>query len=266
MINNAFGISTGMLAVLALGLGTTLSSSAASAPSSQRDSSTWHQEQVLIAGQLEFKVNGVRPSRARVSGISRGGACSINGMPITMTALLPKSSADALHGQMDVESTVASHPTFFVYIPSSPAKMAELTLSDETDSPIYQSNMALPDQPGVVGFSVPSSAPALQVGGIYHWSVALRCDPSDRSGDLIVDGWVQRVDVNPNLAAQLEQASPRDRPTLYAQDGIWQDTLSTLAELRLANPQDRDLQTDWISLLNSVDLGGIAQAPLLTIR
>jgi Uma2 family endonuclease len=54
---------------------------------------------------------------------------------------------------------------------------------------------------------------------------------------------------------------PNQQPQL-----LRDDALTTLAQLRLANPQDRPLQDDWSSLLTSVDLQPIAQEPLLRIE
>ena len=69
--------------------------------------------------------------------------------------------------------------------------------------------------------------------------------------------------MNPTLMSQLKNATPRQRVTLYATNGFWHDALTTLAELRSANPGDATLSRDWVSLLHSVGLDAIATEPII---
>lgn len=62
---------------------------------------------------------------------------------------------------------------------------------------------------------------------------------------------------------QLEKASPRDAWRVYGQAGIWQETLTTLAQLRRANPNDSAVAAEWEDLLKEVGLGAIAKEPLI---
>ena len=53
---------------------------------------------------------------------------------------------------------------------------------------------------------------------------------------------------------QLDTATPRELPLLYANAGIWHETLTTLVKLRQENPRDTELENYWINILNSVGL------------
>ncbi|PSB26085.1 DUF928 domain-containing protein, partial [Stenomitos frigidus] len=119
--------------------------------------------------------------------------------------------------------------------------------------------------PGVASLSLPGNAniPPLVVGKDYHWSVSLICKTDDRSKDIRVDGWVQRVATNVDLTKQLATAKPTDRVRLYANNGIWFDTVTTLAEQRCANPKETALNSSWAELLKSVQLEAIADQPLI---
>ena len=92
------------------------------------------------------------------------------------------------------------------------------------------------------------------------------CDPEDRSSDHLEIGIVRRVEVSANILSELEKAAPRQKTVIYAQNGIWQDALSTLAAARRANPNDTVFKTDWESLLDSVRLGAIAKEPIVEIE
>ena len=106
----------------------------------------------------------------------------------------------------------------------------------------------------------------LEAGKNYRWSVALICETEDRSADVSETGIVRRVELSADIRSQLEKADPRQKTVIYAQNGIWQDALSTLAAARRANPNDAELAADWESLLDSVTLGGIAKEPIVEIE
>ncbi|MEO1378588.1 MAG: DUF928 domain-containing protein, partial [Cyanobacteria bacterium J06635_10] len=65
------------------------------------------------------------------------------------------------------------------------------------------------------------------------------------------------------LTERLGQATPLQQVALYAEDGIWHNSLETLAQLRLAKPKDAALLADWTSLLKSEELDNLANHPLL---
>jgi hypothetical protein len=50
---------------------------------------------------------------------------------------------------------------------------------------------------------------------------------------------------------------------VYAKAGIWQETISILAQLRHDRPSDRNINAAWKELLESVNLTEIANAPLV---
>ncbi|MDX2215154.1 MAG: DUF928 domain-containing protein [Oculatellaceae cyanobacterium bins.114] len=228
------------------------------------------QGQTQIAGRLGFRVRNVRPSRARTPGISRG-ACTVNGTPIAMTPLVPRvNPRTEAQGLIEIESTVSPRPTFFVHLPQNQALGAEFTLTDDAQDEfdrqtLYYTTFSPSRQAGVIGITLPAEAPELEVGKTYHWSLRLQCDPVDRSGDVLVEGWIQREALDTVLSRQIERTSVRNRPLLYARAGIWQDTVATLAQLRLQNRDDLAVSADWLSLLNSVNLNAIAQEPILNI-
>jgi hypothetical protein len=236
-------------------------------------------QQGQLVAQLSFTFRGVTSSRNRQAGISRGGsACSPDGNSFTAVALLPKNQTnDPYNRQIDVQPIVDDHPTLFVYIPETIAQTAQFTLSkeiseskgtsDENLQPIYQTTFALPGQPGVVAVTLPKDVTPLQIDSFYHWSLSLQCDPTDNSGNPVVEGWLQRVDLSPAQVSLRDRTTPRNLPAFYARAGMWQDTLATLAKLRISNPNDQTLTQDWVSLLNSADLGNnIANAPLININ
>ena len=54
-----------------------------------------------------------------------------------------------------------------------------------------------------------------------------------------------------------------DRTAIYAASGLWYDALDELVSLRMAQPGDEGLLQQWSNLLTSVNLGALANQPLL---
>ena len=203
---------------------------------------------------LSFVSSIGRPGR-RSSAASRGGSCVETGLP--PTPLTPKT---------DPQLTTAAYPTFFVYVPQNSAQALEFVLQDNTSNDeLYKTTLKPNKRSGVVRVNFPNNAnlPSLQNGKEYAWSFSVVCDTQSRDRDIEVTGSIQRIQIDPNLAIQLQKAQPRERATLYATSGIWQDTLTIIADLRRSNPNDLGVKTDWEDLLKSVGLEQIAKAPLL---
>lgn len=88
----------------------------------------------------------------------------------------------------------------------------------------------------------------------YQWSIAAVADPNQRASDTIASGTLKRVQLPATLADQLNRASKRELPFLYAREGFWYDAITTLSEQIDANPTDRDLREQRAALLAQVKL------------
>lgn len=232
--------------------------------------------QTEISSRNQFTATGINPTVSfeppddKTSlDDSRGGAsrqptavkCSQDqAVRPSMTPLIPGTKAGL---------TVATHPTFFVYIPPTSAPQAHFTLRDENNRGVYQTLLPVANTGGIVGITLPEDKPALELGKTYRWSMALICQPT-QTDIPIVGGEVRRVELNssqvspryinskiPDHKAILEQAA------LYGKAGIWYDSLSLLAQLKQTQPSDHSLATNWVELLDSVGLEAIASQPLL---
>jgi len=222
---------------------------------------------LLALDGIGFKVRGIRPSQRREGGLVRKGSdnniCA--GKQMNVTALLPKTNEAELldKKQIEIESTLSPRPTFLVHITQPSVKNAEFVVLNEKGELVADEKIALTGNPGILSMTLPASSKPLEVGQLYHWSFSVICDPGDSGANIVVDGWVKRIEQDPTLAAQLQKASERDRAALYAQAEIWTDALSTLAELRKAKPNDPQVADDWKSLLESVNLNTLASATII---
>ncbi|HLO50537.1 MAG TPA: DUF928 domain-containing protein [Kamptonema sp.] len=159
--------------------------------------------------------------------------------------------------------TVAERPTFFVYVPETSARKVFFSLEGENKNSHYQTMIPITGKAGIVSVSIPTSAPALETGKNYKWSFVIMCGNTLRPDSPAVEGTITRSQANPTLISQLEKATPIERAALYGKDGIWYDTLATVAELRKLQPNDSSLEATWTQLLTSVGLDAIATKPML---
>lgn len=171
-------------------------------------------------------------------------------------------SVTPLRPATDSELTVAEHPTFFVYVPQTSANKALFVLKDEAENYYYEKTISISRTAGIVSFKLPDDAPALEIGKTYQWSFVVICGEAIRPDNPGVEGRIQRVAANPALS-QLKSLSPVQRAALYGKNGIWYDTVTSLAEQRRSQPNDLTLAATWEKLLKSVGLEAIATKPLL---
>lgn len=202
-------------------------------------------------------------------GLGSRGDCLENRQD-TLRVLAPNADIAALPGSSSLGLTTEAYPSLFVYVPAYQTSAQGLSLrlmqvaSGDREVELYHQTFALPSTAGIVQLQpAPSQIPALQIGQQYHWYVSMVCSSVDQSGNPVIEGWTERISPDQTLSAQLHGATPLDKAMLYGQAGIWQDTLTTLAELRRAYPNDPTLRDNWRELLQSVGLGAIANAPLL---
>ena len=207
---------------------------------------------ILLSQNVNFKPPDVTAPDNRQGGTHRG--CQLR-EGLSITPLIPESN---------IGLTLTESPTFFVYV-SQPAAQVEFVLLNEDESEVVYETTLKIDKAGIVGVSLSEKGKTknIEVGKRYVWSFALACDPQERSGDYIVKGWMQRIEPQATLKNDLANSDPRARLLTYATNGIWYETLATLAELRRQSPDDAKLTAQWTQLLQSQKLESIANQPLV---
>lgn len=207
---------------------------------------------MLLSQNVNFKPPDVTAPDNRQGGTHRG--CKLRD-GLFITPLIPESN---------IGLTLTESPTLFVYV-SQPAAQVEFILLNEDESEVVYETTLKNDKAGIVGVSLSEKDQTknIEVGKRYVWSFALACDPLERSGDYIVKGWMQRIEPQANLKNDLANPDPMAKVIAYAKNGIWYETLATLAEMRRLAPDDSRLTTEWTQLLQSQGLESIADQPLV---
>lgn len=192
----------------------------------------------------------------RQGGGTRGG-CSQDSKPLTV--LIPETN---------LWRTTAAYPKFYFYIPQSmDSQDVEFVLRDENDQQVYEKVFTINGDARIISLSLPdseSSSP-LELKKNYHWYLSLICNPENRSQDIVVEGWIQRVELTSSIASQLENITPTDSIEIYLEADLWHEALTTLAQLRQDLPNDTIVATNWMQLLQSIGLEEMAQEPLVDV-
>lgn len=224
-------------------------------------SNTIEGDRIHIAQQPKFPDNGA-PTGRRRGGTSRDGCPALN---TPLTALVPGKETLASGGRASskpisksfLASTVTSYPTFWFYIPQLPSTvtLGEFVLQNQAGDDVYRTPITLPQEPGAIGISLPSSQQySLQIGKKYRWYFKVYCSSPQKTPEyFFVDGWVQRVTLTQSLISQLKMAR-RAKYMAYAANNIWLDALTNLANLRHTDPHNAILTKDWVELLTKAGL------------
>ncbi|MEG4417238.1 DUF928 domain-containing protein [Microcoleus sp. LAD1_D5] len=211
--------------------------------------------------QLRSAWNSFQPPQDGVPGRREGGGTRGLECPTATTALT------ALIPQSTMGQTISATPTFFYYLPIALDKTVQFELADESDKTLYKKSFRMvTSRAGIVSVRLDSdgNSPALEVGKNYQWYFTIKCNPKNSTDDVLVSGWINRTALAPTVKTELDRSPDRRaKLIIFAQQGLWYEYLATLAQLRLESPSDASLALKWLEVLNSVELGKIAQEPLV---
>ncbi|WP_421657325.1 DUF928 domain-containing protein [Leptothermofonsia sp. ETS-13] len=182
----------------------------------------------------------------RTSGTGSRG-CYQKNQPIQLSLLVP---------ERHVGQTVSARPSFFWYLEN--AKVAKFTLVEPgVPKPLLEKTLQVSGA-GIMQVELPENAPELAVGKEYRWSVTVLCNPN-RPSEVAsyTQSFIERVASTPELIKQLGNAkSDLERARIYAQSGLWYDTLSALST---ASEKDPIARSEMLSLLDQVGLSNVTK-------
>lgn len=210
---------------------------------------------------LEFPDTGDRGAPGRTAGGgTRGGLCEGGDwMQQSINALVPNNN---------VHTFVGDQASLLVHLASGfEGKHAEIYVQDiRTHTAVYQEQMPLSDlgemgyEGGIIQVDIPALTadgdPLLAVNQDYFWEFAIICNPNDRTQDYTVQGVMTRLELSEELSTLLAISPAAQQAELYAEAGVWQETLGIAKSLI---PTDNQL---WTELLDSVGLAPLAESPL----
>ena len=172
--------------------------------------------------------------------------------------------------------TTNSHPTFWFYVPYQPEQITSGIFSIQDPAGLkeyWRTRFQFPETgsqsiPGIVSITLPQTEDPLEPDLPYQWFFEFDCptpdSDSERTSPASINGQVQRVEVNPELEAQLNAANNSvEQAEIYAQEGFWYDVLSQVGQLYLENPQSEAIGELWQNLLQDIGLERVSTEPMI---
>jgi hypothetical protein len=156
-----------------------------------------------------------------------------------------------------VGQTVSAQPSLFWYIERIPdvSMRIEFTLYDQaSDEPEVEVTLAAPDRAGIQRIRLADYGVKLEPGAEYEWAVTLIVDSEKRSKDVVVTGWIDRIEHSGQLTARLKSEGDARSAAIYAEEGIWYDSFAALSDQIDSNPRDANLLTQRTDVLRQVGL------------
>ena len=189
------------------------------------------------------------------AGSREGGPKKLEGK--VLTALVPEMTIGEKQIPLVLGLTSKAETNLYFYLPyeSQPSRKVKFVLLNDEEEEIYEETFQFTEIPGIVTVRLPQ---VLEVGQKYNWLFIFKYNPRNPSADEFVEGWIKRVELNPELVTELKNATLPEQFLLYANNGLWFDALNIISELRRLNPEDEALKADWTEFLQSVDLEDIA--------
>lgn len=163
--------------------------------------------------------------------------------------------------------TLSERPSFYWYVSEATDRSVEFVLADRVSiDPLLE--LALPP-PFAAGFHVVhlgDHGVALEPGKPYRWFVTLAVGDGAGPEDLVARGAVLRVEADADLARALRDAGRGELGRIYAEHGLWYDTLHFISERVEHAPGDARLRAFRAGLLEGAGLGNAAEYDRLDLE
>ncbi len=197
--------------------------------------------------------NNLDAPQSSASGITRSGCTETD--KICLIALLPDLKLET----SPIPQTISERPTIYLLTPKVENGTIRLRIFDEsglTSIRIYSKVFSVNNQDGIIAFKIPDDAPILEINKKYKLDFQVVYQPRAIDKDeKTVFGYIKRVSPSPKLAEQLKTTTkPIELAALYAQEGLWFETMQTLAEAQLTLPQNPEITEEWLELLKSAKI------------
>ena len=184
---------------------------------------------------------------ARIGGGTRG----IGDMTLELVVLAPDHTG----------LTTKEQPTLYWYISKPVASRLEVTvINDQAIDPALEEEVNAPTHAGIQSIDLAKAGVKLKPGVEYRWFVSAIADPDQRSNDVVASGTIERITPDAALKSKIAGADDQSLARVYAQAGVWYDTIDTLSRMIEKSPNDSALRQQRAALLEQVGLKSVADS------
>jgi hypothetical protein len=144
--------------------------------------------------------------------------------------------------------TLEERPAIWVNLAQVSAKQVILVFANEAGTSYQRATMPMPSRSGIVSFKLPEQSQPLTVGKNYRWSLVMVCGNSVQPDDLVLSGWVQRVERTTQIDRQLSRKTLVEQAQWYGENGFWYDLMGVMSRIGQTEP------TMWQEFLTRVGI------------
>ena len=175
----------------------------------------------------------------------------------------------ALVPDRPVNLTASISSQLFFYVPQTEEpKTVEFVVRTKDDQLVHEAFLKTTGQAGIMSVAIPDQVKdnLSESHGDYHWYLSMICDPNHRSRDIVLEGWIEHVELNKSVKERIELSTDLEKSHLLQQEGVWYDALSVLAELKKSDSDLISIRAEWSQLLESIGLEELASEPLIKVE
>lgn len=168
----------------------------------------------------------------------------------------------ALMPDSNIGLTTEPYPTLLFHVPVfSSEQEAEFLLYNSADELIYDGRFNVTGESGLLDFDLSSveTLEPLAIDETYKWYFVIVT--RDRSQDIVVDGWLQRVALEEVLRQQRVSAEGSSH---FGVATSLEEAVA-LYQLRQTNGQDAGIVAEWDKLLNAIGFSYLSEETLSTL-
>lgn len=155
--------------------------------------------------------------------------------------------------------TTKEQPTLYWYTSEPVQAQLEVTLiNDESIDPQLEQSLTTPGKAGIHSFDLASTDTRLKPGLEYRWFVSAIADKGQRSNDIVASGTIQRIEADEALSSRIATADKGTLANIYAEAGVWYDTIDAISQLINESPNNAALLEQRAALLEQVGLQAAA--------
>ena len=155
--------------------------------------------------------------------------------------------------------TTQEQPSLYWYLSQPTTHPIELSVIDpQSISPLLETQLQLHTRSGIQQVRLADYGVRLKPGMTYRWFVTLIPDPHSRSKDVVAGGLIERIEPSEALRAKLTQADQAEKPSIYAEAGLWYNAVAAISDLIDTASHAQRLRQQRAALLEQVGLQDVA--------
>jgi hypothetical protein len=154
--------------------------------------------------------------------------------------------------------TTQEQPCLYWFISKPTSHSVELTVTEKKAvAPLVEKLVKGPEKAGIQSICLADLGVRLKKNVQYKWFVSLVTDAEHRSKDILAGGIIELSEPSPSLATKLKGVDTGNVANIYAEEGIWYDSLWSMSraiELAPANDELRQLRASFLGQVGLTDV------------